>query len=583
MRDPSMRSPRTRNLGRAAAVMALALLLGGCGSMPTSLLAQVPTAGPIEQGDQILGGNADQFIRVIARGPREGMSPVQIVQGFLDASASFDSDHAVARQYLTQRADTTWDTAAGVVVYEGIGALTGLGTSVDFTATVAGEISASGHYSVADLGSEASLRFSLVRQDGQWRIDRLPEGLILSLSDVDRAFRSLAVYFFDPSFQTLVPDSRMIPVIGPAQATTLVRDLVDGPSDWLQPAVRTGFPPGVELAIESVPIENGIAKVVLSPSARLMGDSSRRAISQQLVWTLGQVPGVSGVEVSAGGLPLEVPGIGTPQPIGSWPEVNPSGMSQGSTAIFERDGVVVRTQGLLEEPVPGQAGTGDVQLTELALDRSQERLAGLDSQGTLWSGEIAEGALLVPVLADLRLRSPAFDRSGAVWAIDEEIGLVSVQGNGMLQRIPVSGLPPEATLLRAVPSRDGTRVALIVQDGPRRGLLLGRVVRSSVGGSAQVSEPIRIESRLTEVLDVAWASPDSLAVIGSAGAESPQVFEVSIARASVASIGGPVEPASIAAGPGLPTLVAASDGLIYSLSAGVWRPLGPGRSPAYPA
>jgi len=158
-----------------------------------------------------------------------------------------------------------------------------------------------------------------------------------------------------------------------------------------------------------------------------------------------------------------------------------------------------------------------------------------------------------------------------------------VQGDGMLQRIPVSGLPQEATLLRAVPSRDGTRVALIVQDGPRRGLLLGRVVRSSVGGSARVSEPIRVESRLTDVLDVAWASPDGLVVIGSDGAESPQVFEVSIARASVTSIGGPVEPASIAAGPGLPTLAAASDGLMYSLSAGAWRPLGPGRSPAYPS
>ena len=566
----------------AAVFGALALLLAGCGAMPTSLLAEVPTAGPIEQGDQILGGNADQFIRVIARGPRDGMSPVQVVQGFLDASASFDADHAVARQYLTQRADATWDTAAGVLVYEGIGALTGLGTSIDFTATVAGEISEVGRYSVAESGSQASLTFSVARQDGQWRIDRLPEGLILSLSDVDRAFRSLAVYFFDPSFQTLVPDSRMIPVIGPAQATTLVRHLVDGPSEWLQPAVRTGFPPGVELAIESVPIENGIAKVSLSANARLMGDSSRVAISQQLVWTLGQVPGIAGLEISAGGLPLEVPGVGSPQSIGAWPGVNPGGMVPGSSAIFERDGVVVRARGLFEDPVPGQAGSGDVQLTELALDRNQEQLAGLDSQGTLWVAQIADGAPLLPVVADRQLRSPAFDRSGALWVVDDEIGLVSVQPDGMLQRIVVAGLPQEATLLRAAPSRDGTRVALIVQDGPRRGLLLGRVVRPSIAGGAQVSEPIRVESRLTEVLDVAWASPDTLVVIGSDGAESPQVFEVSIARAAVAPLGGPVEPASIAAGPGLPTLVAASDGLIYSLSGGAWRPLGSGRSPAYP-
>lgn len=551
--------------------------------MPTSLLAQVPTSGPIEQGEQIIGGNADQFIRVIARGPREGMSALQVVQGFLDASASFDADHAVARQYLTAGADAAWDTAAGVLVYEGVGALTGSDRDVEFTATIAGEISPSGHYSVADYGTQSSLRFGLVREEGEWRIDRLPQGLVLSLSDVDRAFRSLAVYFFDPSFQVLVPDARMIPVIGPAQATTLVRDLVDGPSEWLQPAVRTGFPPGVELAIESVPIENGVARVVLSANAALMGDSSRKAISEQLTWTLGQVPGVSGVEILVGALPLEVPGIGSPQPIGAWPAVDPSGILPDAAAIFDRDGVVLRAGTILDRPVLGEAGSGEVQLTDLAQDRSARRLAGLDSQGILWTAPMAEGAALTSVLPDRRLRSPSFDRSGAIWVVDDRIGLSSVLADGRLQRIPVSGLAVEATLVQAVPSRDGTRVALIVQDGPRRGLLLGRIVRPSVGSNAQVSEPIRVESRLTDVIDVAWAGPDTLAVIGSDGAGSPQAFEVSIARASVVSIGGPVEPVSIAAGPGLPTLVAASDGLIYERSAGVWRPQGPGRSPAYPS
>lgn len=573
---------RARGSGRRLLACSIVLLLCGCGVLPSSLLAQVPTSGPIEQGEQISGGNADQFIRVIARGPRDGMSPMQVVQGFLDASASFDADHAVARQYLTARANQAWDTAAGVTVYEGVGALTGFDRDVSFTATLAGRISESGHYSVEDSGLQESLRFGLVRQEGQWRIDRLPQGLLLSLFDVDRAFRSLAVYFFDPSFQTLVPDARMIPVIGSAQATTLVRDLVDGPSQWLQPAVRTGFPPGVELAIESVPIEGGIAKVVLSANAALMGDSSRRAISQQLTWTLGQVMGVSAVEVMAGSLPLEVPGVGSVQPVGAWRQVDPASMPTDAAAIFERDGVVLRAGALVDEPLPGEAGVGNVQLTELAQDRQGQRIAGLDSQGTLWTAEIAEGSVLQPILAERGLRSPSFDRSGAIWVVDDELGLASVQQDGRLQRIQLTGLDPQAELIEAVGSRDGTRAALIVQDGPRRGLLLARVVRASLSGLPQVNEPIRVESRLTDVLDVAWSGPNSLAVIGSDGAGSPQAFEVDIARASVASLGGPVEPASIAAAPGKPTLVAASDGLVYALIADSWRPLGPGRSPAYP-
>lgn len=558
------------------------MLLAGCGVIPPSLIAQVPTSGPIEQGAQISGADANQFIRVIARGPREGMSPAQVVQGFLDASASFDGDHAVARQFLTPRASRAWDSSAGVVVYEGIGTLTSASSLIDFTAPLAGEIEENGHYSVADSGAEVSLKFTVTRVDGEWRISRLPQGLVLSISDVDRAFRSLDVYFFDPSFTVLVPDPRMIPVIGPAQATTLVRHLVEGPSRWLEPAVRTGFPVGVGLAIESVPVENGVAKVALSANARLLGDSSRKALSEQLTWTLRQVQGVSAVEISAGNLPLAVPGVATPQPVDAWPSVDPAAMPPDATAILDRDGVVVWGGVNGTTPVPGQAGTGDIPLTELAVDEDGERMAGLDSKGNLWGGALRPNAALTQLLADRRLGSPAFDRSGGIWTVDSELGLVSVAPDGTVTEIPVQGLPKDAVPLQAVPSRDGTRVALVVQDGPRRGLLLARIVRPTIAGSAQVTMPVRVETRLTEVLDVAWSGPDLLAVIGSDGAGSPGVFEVSLARGSVVPISGPVEPASIAAAPGLPTLVAASDGLVYALGAGAWRSVGPGRAPAYP-
>ena len=86
--------------------------------------------------------------------------------------------------------------------------------------------------------AEFRTTFDLTKVDGEWRIEDLPQGLLLSQSDVDRAFRSFSVYFFNPAFETLVPDPRMVPVIGPGLATTLVRRLVAGPSDWLQPAVE---------------------------------------------------------------------------------------------------------------------------------------------------------------------------------------------------------------------------------------------------------------------------------------------------------------------------------------------------------
>jgi len=162
-------------------------LLAGCGNVPQAFTAQVPTSGPIQQGEQVGGSSADQFIRVIARPPRPGMSAPEIVQGFLDASASFDGDHAVAREYLTDEASLRWDPSVGVVVYEGVPALTESGPSVQFSATQAGTIEEGGRYQVVDPGTEALATFRLVETDEGLRIDGLPNGLLLSQTDVDRA------------------------------------------------------------------------------------------------------------------------------------------------------------------------------------------------------------------------------------------------------------------------------------------------------------------------------------------------------------------------------------------------------------
>ena len=304
----------TRVATRLAFVSIAMLLLAACTTVPSSLTAQVPTTGPIEQGEQVGVDREDQFIRVIARGPRDGMSPTQVVQGFLDASASFDGDHAVARQFLTPRASAGWDTNSGVNVYEGAPALTELGPSVVMTAVEAGTIATNGRFQVDGPNSELRETFTLEKSDGEWRIALLPQGLQLSQPDVERAFRSFAVYFFNPSFDTLVPDARMVPVIGSGLATTLIRRLVAGPSDWLLPAVRTGFPDGVRLNIDAVPIEAGVAKVDLTAGARKADDRTRQALSQQIVWTLRQLPDVQAVEISAGGQPLLVPGTVSPQP-----------------------------------------------------------------------------------------------------------------------------------------------------------------------------------------------------------------------------------------------------------------------------
>ena len=568
---------------RLAVAMAAMAVLAACATVPSSFTAQVPTTGPIEQGEEVGVDREDQFIRVIARGPRDGMSPSEVVQGFLDASASFDGDHAVARQFLTSSASLDWDTNAGVNVYEGAPALTELGRSVVMTAVESGTISTNGRFEVDGPNTELREIFTLIEVDGEWRIDTFPQGLQLSQPDVDRAFRSFAVYFFNPTFDTLVPDARMVPVIGPGLATTLIRRLVAGPSEWLLPAVRTGFPDGVRLNIDAVPIEAGIARVDLTAGARKADDRTRQALSQQIVWTLRQLPDVQAVDITAGGQPLVVPGTPSPQPRDAWPQVDPNGLPPGASGYAARPDGVVRLIPLGVRQVPGGAGTGDIALVDIAISLDSQSVAGIDPDGAVWKGRLVEGAPLI------RIRDPgsptglAFDRSTSVWLVDPEQGLLSVAGDGTASPIAVGGLAKKTTLIAAIPSRDGTRAALIVRRGPRTALLLGRVIRSS-GGATRITidEPIRVEARLVEVVDAAWSGADTLSVLGSESAGSLQVFDVDIARGSSTSRGTPEAPVTVAAAPGLPTMVGAADGLIYELSGGAWQERVRGSSPVFP-
>jgi hypothetical protein len=570
--------------GAVAVLAALALLVtSGCTDLSTRLAAQVPTTGPIEQGEQVGVDPEDQFIRVIAREPRPGMSPTEVVQGFLDASASFDGDHAVARMYLAPEADGPWRPSAGVTVYDGAVSLFELGSEVTLAARKAGEIEPNGRFTASGPAAEVDVRFGLTKVGEEWRIQELPQGLLLSQSDVDRAFRSFSVYFFNPAFETLVPDPRMVPVIGPGLATTLVRQLVAGPSAWLQPAVRTGLPQGVRLNIDAVPIEAGVARVDLTANVRTADDRTRQALSQQIVWTLRQLPEVTAVEITAGGLPLDVPGVPSPQPRDAWPEVDPAGLPADALGYATRpEGAVVLVEGGVRS-VPGGAGTGDLTLVDIAIANDQGVIAGMDVVGGIWEGRLAEDAPMIRIRDAGSPTALAFDGSRTVWVTDAVEGLVAVSPEGTQEAVTVNGLGRRADLLAAVPSRAGTRAALVVRRGARTGVLLARVIRTAGSQSRiVVDEPLRIESRLVEVVDVAWSGADSLAVLGSDSAGTLQVFDVDIARGAATPVGAPPSPVTVGAAPGLPVLVGAADGLVYELVSGLWVERVRGSAPTYP-
>jgi hypothetical protein len=236
------------------------------------------------------------------------------------------------------------------------------------------------------------------------------------------------------------------------------------------------------------------------------------------------------------------------------------------------------------DAVPGQAGTRDPLFDDIAVSEDASRIAGLDSDGQLWSGPLVANSNLFAFNGAVPPRSMAFDGPSNLWVVDDEGDVLLYSPSGRPFPIEVEGLRPGDQVQAAVPSRDGTRVALLVASGPRTNLYLARVVRASATGrvGVTVQEPIRVESKLVEVLDVAWSSADSLAVLGSESAGASQVYEVTIGRGSLLPQGAPESPISLAAAPGLPTLVGDANGVVSDNTTGSWSGRVNAKSPTYP-
>ncbi len=575
-----MRSRRTLS-GAAIIGTLVSLTLAGC--------VQIPTSGPVVEGDRIDGGSAEQIIRVIARPPQSNMSPAEIVSGFVSASASVEGDYAVARQYLTPEAAARWDPATGTTVYDGTLTLntegrtdanTAADTTVLLTAAEAGRISGQGRYQVSPSARTVDIRFPLTTVNGQWRIASPPAGLLLSRADIDRAYRSYNVFFPDPSFSTLVPDPRLLPVSDQGVATLLVQALVQGPTDWLAPAVRTGFPDGSNLLVDAVPIVDGVARVDLDPSSRLTDDATRQAMSAQLVWTLRQISSIQAIDLAAGGQTLSVPGVTNPQPRDSWPSFNPNLMPAGTSAYAVVGNRVARLTEAFPEFLPGPAGSGEPPLQGIAISLAENRIAGLDEQSRLWTGDLGTEGSLQEVIDTPGQSRPSFGGTDFAWVVSSNGQIRKVDSEGTVTDVPLEGLTSRSVVESIAVSRDGTRAALVTRRGPRSILFIGIIVQRESGPI--ITSPVRAESRLSEFFDLVWSGDDRLIALAAEGASPAQVYEIDLPRATVRSLGAPDGAVRTAAAPGFPVLVSTSDGRILTPIAGRWDQVTIGASPTYP-
>ncbi|WP_414629041.1 LpqB family beta-propeller domain-containing protein [Streptomyces xanthochromogenes] len=557
--------------GRARGKLLGAVVVLGCGSLLVSGCASMPSSGDVHSVSA--SQRADSQVQVYAVPPRPGAEPNEIVSGFLEAMTSDDPQFAMARQYLTPKAAMDWRATTVTVLADGPdpqpNRSADRGADANgFTFTVSGKpvalVDKQHAYQPFKPQDTYSQTIHLVRQSGadgtgrEWRIDALPEGLLLGQSDFQRIYRSVNKYYFAMGQDRLVADPvymrlRTDPVTQMNLITQTVQSVLDGPTSWLEPVVSSKFPSGTALKGDTKSLaldDRNALKVPLNERASNAGEAQCKRMAAQILFTLrdltttrvGQVEldranGTQLCVLSGDQAETYAPDRMSTSPgqyfvdagghvermradAGGWD--SSGGSTDGTDSADGSDASVVT------EPVQGPFGKGEQQVRTVAVSRDEKRAAGVSADGKslLVAPLAADGALArTQVTSDDKdakdggLSAPSWDGRGDLWVADRNAAkprlLRLVQGAGGPQTVDVAGLNG-GRIEQVRMSADGVRAALLVSDGTHTTLRIGRVERSGEGDKSVVSV---VELRpgapqMEDVTAVSWAGRSRLVVVG---------------------------------------------------------------------
>ncbi|GAA3557197.1 LpqB family beta-propeller domain-containing protein [Microlunatus spumicola] len=518
-----------RRTGSAGLLVVLVVLLAGC--------VTVPTTGRIErlEGQQ---QSCQNCVNVEVAPPAPGDDPQQVVDGFLRANGQYQPTYSVARQYLTRESAQSWKPEAGVTVYDGTTVLDA--DEVTLGGRVVGKVAGDRAYTASD--TTLAQRFTLVKQDGEWRIDKPPDGLLVADYAFAQFYSSYDLFFVAdgrPSNQpgavqspVLVPDPVYLPKFRSADqvASALVKALVSGPTSWLAPSVTTAIPPGTTLSVDSVTITDGVASVSLSDTVLSLPDTQRSLLAAQIVHTLNEAVAIRGVALSVNQQGFRVPESDPTTlvvPTTSIPtQLDPVSPNAGNQLYVVREGKVALADAATGDLRPFAGDLGPDPVRSLAVSVTDTDLAAVTRGGTtlVSTTTAAAGARARTVLSGVEgLVRPQFTRFGELWALGRQDGKQQLWRivDGKAQRVSAPELEGrEITAFRFAP--DGVRIAFVEKDGSSSRLAVARVNRGDrvdIQGLRELDTTQTETPQLKHIRDVGWIDATHLLVLGSATAK----------------------------------------------------------------
>lgn len=520
--DPSS-SPRGRLLAALAAALAGVLLLGGCASLPET--SQPEALGTINREPTSAGPPA----------PLEGRDPGLLLLDFLQASADPTNRHLAARQYMNPSAATKWNDAAGTVIVERPDTL--LESRTETTATYriraqrVAELAPDGAYRAID-GPPLEYKVEMSKTDGEWRIDELPDGVVIDKPAFAKFYRRYVLYFVDPTGSALVPDPRWIASPKDQLTQRLLTLLGEGPQPAIAPVVLN------ELDARRVTLRGPITKANGDPEevgvglggvridlagASTLAPRERELLAAQIVLTLAKADVLGPYLLLADGKPLDERYAANGWSVADIHQYSPEAFAQNETGLHAlRDGALVEVNGNGIAPAPGYFGAVR-NLQSVAITPDGQLVAAVADAGrpapepprTLMIGSY--GGNQFPVAEGTTISRPSWTVDGtAAWAVIDGERVIRVvndrsTGNVSVQDVDISALTSGSSGLR-LPitevriARSGVRAALIAD-----GKVYVAVVERRPDGKFALTSPLPIAVGLsTPAVSLNWLTADTI-------------------------------------------------------------------------
>ncbi|TYB58322.1 hypothetical protein FXF51_37300 [Nonomuraea sp. PA05] len=503
---------RSRRVAAALAMVAAAAF-GGSGC------TVIPVTGPYTVGnDQGAGDPLNKpFQRMIAIPPQPGWGVEDTVRGLQAAMAAYADDPSILPKYLTAEARAKWSAAGPVTViqdaYE-------VGVPPPRESETAMKVGLKGNW-VALINEDDSYKptagpwerpFELVKMPEGYRVSNLPAGLVLTESDVARAYRPTNLYYVNRSTQDRLVVDRVRLRLNTTEtfAQTVLERLLKPPTEALRGAVTSSLP--ADTKIES--IRAGEDRVIINLSGPLdtLDLSAEETLRGQIRNSLNKNEIAKGriIEILVDG---EAYTVDRPDSDDQWldDEVGDSAyyVDKGAVHYLTKDGA--------GGAVAGAAGEQREGYSHFAVSAGPNPLIAARTSTGISVAGLAPEAAWQEVIQGTDLTPPTWNRDGSLWTYDGKNGVLLKYDPARTRVEPVE-VPGELDKLDVNQfriARDGVRVAVTTGENTVQiGALTGEA-----GTKLANLQSLTTTETGNEIRDIAWLDDERLLVLvqGTAG------------------------------------------------------------------